>query len=93
MPESKCAYSHTKNFTQRASVRGWTVQEKEAISGVTGGFSWLIIECVLKKTNFPLVFIPKNGVSWIWESQMQHFVESMRFEQVLEEEDSLENKD
>ena len=63
MPESKCAHSHAKNFPQRASGRGWTVQEKEAISGVTGGFGWLIIECVLKKTNVPLAFIPVNGVS------------------------------
>lgn len=82
MPESKCAHSHAKNFPQRASGRGRTVQEKEAISGVTGGFGWLIIECVVKKTNVPLVFIPMNGVSWIRESQMQHFVESMHSEQL-----------
>lgn len=55
--------SHTDNITQRAYIKKCTVQEKEAISGVAGGYGWLVVQRVLKGTNLPFVLIPKNGVS------------------------------
>lgn len=52
------------------------MQEKEAISGVTGGYSWNVLEHVMHV--LPLVFVPKNSISW--ESWLKLSMESKHFE-------------
>lgn len=69
------------------------MQEKEAISGVTGGYSWLVIECVLQEDQPSSCSFTKERCKLNLGEPDSALCGKHALRATLEGQNSLENKD